>query len=238
MDGTGRQLDDQAVLERFARKVVAGGAAYAVSGADGIAGVPSKSGSARLVEFLWSDRTEALRWADALVDAPTVVTLDLAALTGPYLARVKDAGHRVGADWSDGPDEAEFEAGVVADALSAAMLEEFDDAIAAERHVWLLRAGDGSEALTVLTGVHERLAVPVFASREGAQRAAAALWPAAVAVRQSAGEFIQRTLYDAIEKRLVFVPAFAPGRPAIVHMPWDIKARLQGLIRREARIVA
>lgn len=229
---------DRAILTDFARAVVDGGAAYAVAGSDGIAAVPSKQPAAASLDLLWSARAEALRWADVLTDSPRIVALDLATLLGSYLPGLAAAGRAVGPDWSDGPDEAECSARSVTAALRDAMLADFDDKVAADRHLWLLRSGSEACGYAVLRGVHERLAVPLFASRDEAHAAAAELWPDGVPVRQSIGEFTRRTLFGAIEHKLVFAPGFVPGLPALVHMPWDIKGRLQSLARRDARAVA
>lgn len=241
--GNSDEYDDNEVfLAEFARAVAAGGAAFAVAGREGIAGVPSKSRPGIQLDLIWSDRSEAERWADALTETPEIAVLDVAQLLGRYLPGLAASERPVGADWSDGPDEVEIDAGELASAISQvvrdAELSAFDAAIAADRHVWLLRAGDGATGHAVLRGVHERLAVPVFASREAAESAAREIWPDATAVRVSIGEFTQRMLYAGIEHKLVYAPAFVPGRTAQILMPWEIKGRLQALLRREMRAVA
>jgi len=232
------QIDNEVTLRRFARAVVAGGAAFVVVGADGVAGVPSQRDAGVTVDLMWSSRAEADRWADALTENPEILALDLATLIGSYLPDVQGRDGRIGADWSDGPDEVEFDAASVIEALRDAALTDFDEAVAIDRHVWLLRRDSGPGGHAVLSGAHERLAVPIFASREAAEAAARELWPDAVAVRQSIGEFTQRTLYTDIEHKLVYAPGFVAGRSVSVLMPWDVKSRLQALLRRELRAVA
>jgi Protein of unknown function (DUF2750) len=219
----------------FVRDVAASGAAYVVEGQEGIARVPSPRRRGLSVELMWSQRQEAERWADVLVDAPRVAVVSLETLLVRHLPKLSDERRLVGVDWSAEPAEPEFVAGELDQQLRRRLVEQLVETAAKTRQVWLLKAADAPATLVTRHPAGGE-ALPVFADRISAERAMDGPWGHTVPTRVPIGDFVQKIVVWCAETRRRIAPAYVPG-PGLIEMPpWDMKALLSGqaLARRVA----
>ena len=228
-------LDELQTRTGFIREAAAIGCAYLVEGAAGLAHVPSPRRRGQMVELMWSSRTEAARWADALVNNPRLLTLPLDALLSRHLPQLAGERRLIGTNWSDAPAEPEINAAELDRLLRRRLIDQFVETAAKTRQVWVLKSADAPATLITRHPAGGE-ALPVFADRASAERAIDGPWSQTIATRLPIGDFLQKTILWCVETRRRIAPAYVPG-PGLVELPpWDMKALLSGSgqIRRVA----
>ncbi len=220
-------LEELQARTAFVRDLASSGGAYVVEGAAGIARVPSPRRRGVDVELMWTDRDEAARWADALVQAPKITALSIDTLLARHLPKLADEGRLIGGNWSDSPAEPEFAAHDLDQQVRRRLIEQFVESAAKTRQVWVLKAAD--TPATVLTR-HPAggEALPVFTDRASAERAIDGAWGHTLASRVPVGDFLQKMIVWCVETRRRIAPAYVPGPGLIELPPWDVKALLSG----------
>jgi hypothetical protein len=214
------------VRDSFIARVIAGRSAFAVSGEEGLARVPSQARTDRHVTLLWSDLAEAKRWAAAIAKGPRIKQLTLRDLLAEVLPRLADLKRLVGPDWSSEPVEPELDALDMARRLRVAMVEVTIGQAIAQGHVWVLTGIDGPLRF-VSRSSDTTLVLPFWSDVASAQARAEGPFENALAGRIAIEDFRQRTLMWAAETRTRIAPGFCEG-PGLIELDVaDAKARLK-----------
>ncbi len=220
-------LDELQVRSRFVRDVALNGCVFAVEGVNGYARVASPKRAGQMVELLWTDQSEAQRWADVLVAEPRIVVLTLDMLLSRYLPKLGDEKRLVGINWSDAPVEAEMTAYDLDQQLRRALMDQLIAQALKSRQVWVLKGGD-IYATVITRHPAGGEALPVFVDRASAEKAMDGVWAQTTPVRVPIGDFLQKTILWCVETRRRIAPAYLPGPGLIELHAWEMKALLSG----------
>ena len=134
-------LDELQTRARFVRDIASNRCVYVVDGIDGFARVTSQRGHGHAVELLWTDPSEAARWADVLVAEPKITALSIETLLSRHLPKLAEESRLIGANWSDAPAEPEMTAKELDTQVRRYLMENFIEQVAKNRHVWVLKGG-------------------------------------------------------------------------------------------------
>ena len=127
-----------AICAQFAANVVAAGLGWGVVGDEGLARVPSPTNSGMKVHLIWSDRTEANRWASSLVTNPRLRKITLHEMTTELLPKLSVMGRSLGPDWSTEPGEPEILPGELDVLIRKASVARFCETATRTRAVWVV----------------------------------------------------------------------------------------------------
>jgi hypothetical protein len=214
------------VRDRFIERVVSGQTAFAVSGEEGLARVPSQHRSDRQVTLLWSDLSEAKRWATAIARGPRIKQLTLRDLLADILPRLGDLKRLVGTDWSSEPVEPEIDPLDLAARLRRALVDGCIRRSIGQGHVFVLAGGEGPVRF-VSRASEGALVLPFWSDAASAEARAAGPFEDALVARVGIEDFRNRMLMWAAETRSRIAPAFVEG-PGLIELDVaDAKARLK-----------
>lgn len=222
-------LEELQTRTKFIRDAIANGCAYAVEGAGSVARVASPRHKGREVELLWTDPSEAGRWADLLTADPKIIPLSIDTLLTRYLPNLASEGRTVGTNWSDAPVEPEIGAPELDQQLRRRLVDVLVEQATKNRHLWVLKGGD-THATVITRHPAGGEALPVFADRASAERAMDGVWAQTQPVRVPIGDFLQKTILWCVETRRRIAPAYMPGPGLIELHAWEMKALLSGHI--------
>jgi hypothetical protein len=220
-------VDTSAICTRFAQRVVETGLSWCVVGDEGLARVPSPIDPSVPVHLIWSDRTEANRWATSLVTNPRLRKITLTEMTTELFPKLTTMGRRLGPDWTSEPVEPELAPGDLDLLVRQASIQRFCEHAARTRYVWLLRHPEGPACLpSTLTSTGDML--PVWAERAQAEAHIKGALVDTSVVRIALPDFMQRVLIWCAETRRRVAPGYLAGPGAVELAAWDVKAMLNG----------
>lgn len=217
-------VDRACPLAAFVRTVCDSQWIYAVAGEDGLARVPSPSHPGRSTTFLWSSRTEAVKWADCVTENPRVKELTLSDVLTVLLPALSEHGRLVAADWSTGPDEPEIEPGELALGLRAGMIEAFAARVR-EAGVAYVVGGPYGPAMLVSRGDRERLVLPCWSVKSRAEMRIEGPWEEMFLFEIPADSFVKQTLAGLAETGALVCPDQMLEAPTPELEPHELAAR-------------
>jgi Protein of unknown function (DUF2750) len=215
-----------AVRDRFVERVAAAKTAFAVSGEEGLARVPSQIRANRHVTLFWSDLAEVKRWATAIAKGPRIKQLTIRDLLADILPKLGELNRLTGPDWTADPVEPEVEAAELIRQLRRAMVDHFVAQSLRQGHVYVLAGVDGPHRF-MSRNTQGTFLLPVWAEQASAEARIDGPYIDAFAARIPLEDFRRRTLMWAAETKTRIAPAFCEGPGAIELEVWDVKARLK-----------
>jgi uncharacterized protein DUF2750 len=221
-------LADMQARERFTGDVTMNACAFAIEGQDGLVGVDSQQNEGQTSTLLWSQREFAARWAATHAAQGQVIRLSLTELLQRRLDELSQRDRHVAVNWSGQGDEPELAAADLDQQIRQQMIHQFVTTVNKGRAAWVLKFGDTPITFPGRDNTVEVL--PVFQDRAAAECAIASSWNHATAARVPLADFLSRAVNWCAETRRKMAPAYIPGRGAIEHHSWEVKAMISGHI--------
>lgn len=199
-----RSVDCEAssIGDGFARKAVAMRKVWTVSGADGLARLPSRNRPGRDAMLCWSSGEAAERFALRAARNPRVNPIMLAQFLSDVLPKLRALNRLVLPDWAGEPFHPEFEPGQIALRLKGESITQFCAAAMERRRVFILE-DDIGPAFAASQVNPDKLALPLWTSAEDAEFQVRGFW-SEMAVSEI-------PLVQLIEKTLPFVAGIGRG---------------------------
>ena len=220
-------LEELQTRSRFIRDLALNRCAYVVEGSEGFARVPSPRRRGQQVELMWTDPSEASRWADVLVSEPRITILTIDALLSRHLPKLTEEKRLIGTNWSDALAEPEMTAADLDNQVRRRLIDTLAEQVGKTRQVWVLKGGE-THATAITRHPAGGEVLPVFVDRAAAERAMEGVWSQTVPVRVPIGDFLQKTILWCVETRRRIAPAYIPGPGLIELHAWEMKALLSG----------
>lgn len=215
----------QRVLSMFVRGAVLAKSVSAVTGAAGLAHVPSQVTEGARAFLFWSTHHEASRWADVLVEQPEIVAIDLPAFVMETLPAIVAVGGTIGFDW--GVDaECERSPGSIVGDILAALVADFVAVANKSRSIFVLQDMTGIASLPAADG--KGPLIPIWSDRGMAEAAIRHADGFVTTVRMSLAEFTGRFLLSPQGVRSRIAPGYVHVADAPRFAPWEFKALLNG----------
>jgi len=161
--------------ERFAKRVMATGKVFFVSGESGWASVPFRLDATRDVVLLWASRSETERWADVVAAKPSIHEVPLAVFLSDVLPMLDARNCLVGPDWNSDPSDPVVEPADLTERLWREHSEHFIAKVQRNDCVWVLESASGP-AFLPSQRVSGKEFLPVWANRETAEFHIAGSW--------------------------------------------------------------
>lgn len=210
--------------DRFLRRVVDSKRVFAVAGEGGLARVPSRRLKGRDVTLLWSEKTEAQRWADVITEKPRLKEIALGGLMADILPALAMLRRFVGVDWSSGQPEAEIDPNDLAERIRLEALHVFVHRAMVNRKVWILEDVAGP-ALLVSHTLPEQLFLPCWADRAEAEARIDGPWRDMTSIEIPLEDFLSRKLRWLEERGHLVAPGHGEGTGSIELSPSDLRER-------------
>mgnify|MGYP001014990376 CR=1 FL=1 len=212
--------------DRFIKKAVAQRLVFAVAGEDGLARVPSQRQRGRETTLVWTTRSAAARWADAISSNPRIKEITLDALIGEVLPALSRLKRGIGPDWGAAGIEPELDPLDVAQRLTREIVDGFVERTTASRKVFVLEDSSGP-ALLVSQARPDRLVLPAWSERASAEQRIEGPWADMLAVELPLASFTATTLGWLDGRGWLVAPDHVLGPGASELAPCALRARLK-----------
>ncbi len=213
--------------DRFLKRVVESKVVYVVSGEEGLARVPSRRLKGREVTMLWSQRSEAERWAAVVAKSPQVKELSLGAIMMDVLPGLANIKRFVGTDWSSDGTEPEFDPTDLAERIRLEALDAFVHHARGSGYVWILE-DDTGPALLVSRTRPDQFFLPCWANWEEAEFRINGPWRDMMSVKIPLADFLDRKLVWLKERGHLVSPGHTEGAGSIELSPEDLNQCFAG----------
>jgi hypothetical protein len=211
--------------DAFARKAVASRKIWTVSGADGLARLPSRNRPGREAMLCWSTEEAAQRFALRAARNPRVSPIMLSQVVGDVLPKQRALNRLVLPDWLGEPFHPEFEPGQIALRLKGEAVAQFCAATTDQRRVFILEDDIGPAFAASLVNP-EKLTLPLWISAEDAEFQVRGFWSEMAVSEIPVTQLIEKTLpFVAGIGRGVSLDHGLGGVPTEMS-PLDLSARL------------
>lgn len=184
---------NETVLDRFSALVSETRLVWTVSGEDGLARVPSRTKGGREAVLAWSSSSAAERWAGTVARRPRLNPIMLENFLGHVLPRLRELNRLVAPDWTADPMHPQYEPAEIARQLGSGSIEAFLAAATTRRTVYILE-DDLGPAFAAAAGASHRLVLPVWSTREGAERQVKGFWAEMMISAIDLDAFVAKTL--------------------------------------------
>lgn len=221
------EVSSSTPCDTFVRRVALSMTLYAVSGESGLARAPSRLKSGQDVTFLWSERTEAEKWASCVAENPRIKELPLGEVLSSLLPGLAAHGRRVGTDWSDGPDEPEVEPLELAASLREGMVGAFASRAVATGSVWVVSGTYGPMMMNSKFRPQGAM-LPCWSVRERAEVRVEGPWQEMVVSEIPLDLFLSATLPGLAEQGAMICPDNIFGVDSLEVAPLELARRLRG----------
>lgn len=199
---------------------------YAVAGEEGLARAKSRFKDGREVTFLWSQRSEAEKWAGCIAENPRIKELPLGEVISSLLPGLAAHGRRVGTDWSDGPDEPELEPLELAGSLREGLAAAFSSRVVTSGSVWVV-SGTYGPAMLVSKFRPQGSMLPCWSIRERAEMRIEGPWEEMVVSEIPVQLFMDATLPGLAESGTMVCPDNILGVDTLEVSPLELARRLK-----------
>lgn len=222
-------------VESFTSKAVRNQVVVTVSGLDGLARVASPTRKGREVTLVWSERSEAERWAASIAQKPRINPITLVNFLKDVLPKLQTYGRAVGTDWSAEPCEPELEPFELSRRLRLEIAQAFIRDAVAGRCVFILE-DDHGPVFAASTTIPNQLVLPCWTDRLLAEQHQTGFWAEAAISRIDLETFITRTLVwlEGIGRRVS--PSYRIGVSGVEPAAADLMNQL-AIARRSADFV-
>lgn len=211
--------------ERFARRLANTKRLFVIAGETGLARVPSQKDPGREVVLAWTEREEAVRWADCLAENPRVKELGLGEVLAEFLPALAEHKRLVATDWTDEPVESETEPLVLSERIRIAAVDGFMERVVASGNVYILEDANGP-ALLVSATRDDRFVMPCWSQREVAEQRIEGPWANHMVMRIPVANFVRITLPWLTEHAHLCGPEHMPGSMGLELTPDTIARRI------------
>lgn len=212
--------------DRFVRKLASLRRLFVVSGEDGLARLPSQQQADREVVLVWTERTEAERWADCLSENPRIKELTLGEALSDFFPALNTHNRLVAADWTADPVESETEPLDLCERIRLEAVDGFMERVAASGNIFILEDTNGP-ALLVSATRSDQLVMPCWSQREVAEQRIEGPWQDHMVMRIPVPNFVKITLPWLAEHGHLAGPEHIPGSMALELAPETIAKRIE-----------
>ncbi len=212
-------------LDRFLKRIAKDRRVFAISGEEGLARVASRAQRGREVTLFFSERSEAMRWADAIAKNPRIKELTLSEFLGEILPALAQLKRIAGLDWTADPIEIEADPTILAERVRLETLDVFVMKVVREGRVFALEDSNGP-ALLVSGAGEGQFFLPCWSERALAEARINGLWRDMMASEIPLQNFIDRTLAWLRDRGAQVGPEHVEGALSLELAPGDLRSRL------------
>jgi len=190
-----RTMDSEArnIGDAFARRAVLSRKIWTVSGAEGLARLPSRNRPGREAMLCWSSEETAQRFALRAARNPRVNPIMLSQVMTDVLPKQRALNRLVLPDWSGEPFHPEFEPGQIALRLKGEAIVRFCAATTEQRRVYILE-DDIGPAFAASQANPDKLTLPLWVSSEDAEFQVRRFWSEMAVSEIPVSLLIEKTL--------------------------------------------